>query len=139
MIRSAVVALLITLGACGNPAEAAPPPAPAKGDPLAAETKAWKAAQPVFEKYCAHCHTDGGAKATKKKLNRFNFTSYPPIGTRAKTIGITVREVLGLSGGKPKMPADKPGSVAGEELAQIKAWADAWEAADKAGAHGAAH
>src|SRR3954466_11452592 len=64
MIRSAVVALLITtLGACGNPAEAAPP---AKADPLAAETKAWKAAQPVFDKYCAHCHTESGAKASKK-------------------------------------------------------------------------
>jgi hypothetical protein len=136
MIRSAVVALLITtLGACGNPAEAAPP---AKADPLAAETKAWNAAQPVFDKYCAHCHTEGGAKASKKKLNRFNFTAYPPTGSHAKTIGTTIRGVLGLDGGKPKMPADKPGSVTGDDLAHLKAWADAWDAADQAGAHAAA-
>jgi hypothetical protein len=33
------------------------------------------------------------------------------------------------------MPFDKPGSVHGDDLAKIKAWADAWEAAEKAGAH----
>jgi hypothetical protein len=33
------------------------------------------------------------------------------------------------------MPYDKPGSVKGDDLAKIKAWTDAWEAAEKGGAH----
>jgi hypothetical protein len=47
-----------------------------------------------------------------------------------------VREVLGLTPDKAaKMPLGDPGIVKGDELAKIKAWTDAWEAADKAGAH----
>jgi mono/diheme cytochrome c family protein len=138
MTRSAVIAVCVALGlalgACGMRAEAAPPPV----DPLAAETSAWKAALPVFQKYCSHCHTEGGKVATRKKLNHFNFTSYPITGHHAPTIGVTIRNVLGLSGKKARMPADKPGSVTGNDLALIKAWTDAWEAADKAGAHAAA-
>jgi uncharacterized membrane protein len=140
MIRSVVVAICVALGvalgACG-PAEAAPPPA--KSDPLAAETSAWTAAQPVFQKYCSHCHTQGGKAASKKKLNHFNFTSYPVTGHHAHTIGVTIRDVLGLSGKKVRMPLDKPGSVTGDDLKLIKAWTDAWAAADKAGAHAATH
>jgi hypothetical protein len=143
MTRSAVLAVFaalgLALGACGTRADAAPPPAPAKADPLAAETSAWKAALPVFQKYCSHCHTEGGKVATKKKLNHFNFTSYPITGHHANTIGVTIRDVLGLSGKKVRMPFDKPGSVTGDNLALIKAWTDAWEAADKAGAHAATH
>jgi hypothetical protein len=47
--------------------------------------------------------------------------------------------VLGLSGKKAKMPADKPGSVTGDDLALIRAWTDAWDVADKAGTHAATH
>ena len=137
MIRSAMIALLVTLCACGTPAEAAPPAVATKADLLAAETAAWKAARPGFDTYCAHCHTAGGRAVTKKKLSHFDFTSYPPAGHHAQTIGITVRSVLGLSGSRARMPLDKPGSVAGDDLARIKAWTDAWEAADKAGAHAA--
>lgn len=138
MIRIAMLAAVLT--ACSAPAEAAPPPVPVpakKGDPLAAEASAWKSAQPVFEKYCAQCHTQGGKSATKKKLAHFNFTAYPLTGHHATTIGTTVRDVLGLSGKKAKMPPGKPGAVAGDELALVKAWTDAWDAADKAGAHAA--
>lgn len=34
------------------------------------------------------------------------------------------------------MPKDKPGAVEGDELALIAAWADAYDAAEDAGAHG---
>ncbi len=33
------------------------------------------------------------------------------------------------------MPDDRPGSVEGADLAAIEAWTDAWEAAEKSGAH----
>lgn len=118
------------------PDKPAEPPAP---DPkvalLATETSAWEAAKPVFDKACASCHTTAGKKASKKKLDHFNFDTYPPGGHHTATIGFTIRDVLGISGKKATMPYDKPGSVTGDDLAKIKAWTDAWEAADKAGAH----
>ena len=60
---------------------------------------------------------------------------YPLGGHHTATIGFTIRDVLGISGKKATMPYDKPGSVQGDDLAAIKAWTDAWEAADKGGAH----
>lgn len=120
------------------PAEPEKPEAP-KPDPkaalLAAETSAWETARPVFSKYCATCHTKEGKKASKKKLDHFELDTYPIGGHHTATIGFTIREVLGLSGKKATMPYDKPGSVKGDELAAIKAWTDAWEAAEKAEAH----
>jgi mono/diheme cytochrome c family protein len=116
-------------------AGAAPAAADPKPDLLAAETAAWQAAKPAFEKACATCHTSAGKKATKKKLAHFNFDAYPLGGHHTATIGFTIREVLGLSGKKPTMPFDKPGAVKGDDLASIKAWSDAWEAAEKAGVH----
>jgi mono/diheme cytochrome c family protein len=127
-----------------KPAEPAEPakPDPPKSDPkvqlLAAETSAWETAKPVFTKYCSTCHTKDGKKAAKKKLDHFDMDTYPPGGHHTGTIGFTIRDVLGISGKKAKMPYDKPGSVKGDDLAAIKAWTDAWEAAEKAGAHGAA-
>lgn len=115
-----------------------PPPADPKAELLAAETSAWETAKPVFEKACATCHSSAGRKASKKKLDHFNLDSYPPGGHHTSTIGFTIRDVLGISGKKPTMPYDKPGSVQGEELAKVKAWTDAWEAAEKGGAHAAA-
>lgn len=119
-----------------NPAT---PTTPTKPDPnaelIAAEKSAWDTAKPVFDKACATCHTSAGKKAAKKKLDHFNFDAYPPGGHHAGTIGFTIRDVLGISGKKPTMPDGKPGSVKGDDLAKIKAWTDAWEAAEKAGAH----
>jgi hypothetical protein len=108
------------------PEEKPAEPADPKADLLAAETKAWNAAKPVFDRACAGCHTTGGKKASKKKLDHFTFDSYPPGGHHAATIGFTIRDVLGISGKKPTMPYDKPGSVQGDDLAKIKAWTDAW-------------
>lgn len=122
-----------------KPVETEPPAEPPKPDPkpglLAAETSAWDTAKPVFTKYCATCHTKDGKKAAKKKLDHFDMDTYPLGGHHTATIGFTIRDVLGISGKKPTMPYDKPGSIKGDELASIKAWTDAWEAAEKAGAH----
>ena len=115
-----------------KPAEPAADP---KAELLAAETAAWNAAKPVFDRACAGCHTTSGKKASKTKLDHFNFDSYPTRGHHAATIGFTIRDVLGISGKKPTMPYGRPGSVQGDDLAKIKAWTDAWESAEKAGAH----
>ncbi len=106
-----------------------------KADLLAAETSAWETAKPVFTKSCATCHTKAGKKSAKKKLDHFNMDTYPPGGHHTATIGFTIRDVLGISGKKPTMPFDRPGSVQGDDLGKIKSWTDAWEAAEKAGAH----
>jgi hypothetical protein len=112
-----------------------PDPAKVNADLLASERSAWDTAKPVFDKSCSSCHTKAGKKAAKKKLDHFDMDTYPPGGHHTGTIGYAIRDVLGISGSKATMPFDKPGSVQGDDLAKIKAWTDAWEAADKAGAH----
>jgi mono/diheme cytochrome c family protein len=121
------------------PSEPAPPAPDPKRELLAAETAAWETAKPVFTKYCARCHTKAGKQAARKKLEHFAMDSYPLGGHHSATIGFTIRDVLGITGKKPTMPSDKPGAVKGDELAAIKAWTDAWEAAEQGGAHPAAH
>jgi len=125
-----------------TPKEPDKPTEPAKPDPakvkaalLASERSAWDTAKPVFDKACATCHTKIGKKSAKKKLDHFDMDTYPPGGHHTGTIGFTIRDVLGISGKKPTMPFDKPGSVQGDDLAKIKAWTDAWEAAYKGEAH----
>lgn len=105
---------------------------------LAAETRAWQAATPALQKHCASCHTKDGKSASRKRLDHFNFTSYPVGGHHAAKIGVTVRRVLGLERKKATMPFGKAGTVTGDDLAAIKAWTEAWEVADKGGAHAAA-
>jgi hypothetical protein len=118
----------------------APEPVPAAADPkadaLAAERAAYDKAKPVFEKWCAKCHTQGAKNATAKKLDHFDMTTYPFGGHHSAKMGPTIKQVLGLAGKKATMPFDKKGAVQGDELTTIAAWADAWEAAEKAGAHG---
>ena len=118
-----------------KPAEPIPDQAKVKTELLAAETSAWETAKPVFSKSCGGCHTKAGKKAAKKKLDHFNMDTYPLGGHHTGTIGFTIREVLGIGGKKTTMPYDKPGSVQGDDLARIKAWTDAWEQAENAGAH----
>jgi hypothetical protein len=121
-----------------KPVEAEKPAAPKsdpKADALAAETATYEKAKPTFEKYCSACHTKAGKKSAKKKLDHFDMDTYPFGGEHTAFIGNHIRDVLGLSDKKATMPYDKPGSVKGDDLAIIKAWADAWDAAEKAGAH----
>lgn len=123
------------------PPAASPPPPPlpdaaqVKADLVAAESAAYLAARPVFTTYCAACHQQGGKKATAKKLGHFDMTGYPFGGHHAAEIASAIREVLGVGGGKPTMPKDKPGAVRGDEFALIVAWAAAWDAAEAASAH----
>lgn len=134
-------------GSCQVEHAAAPPPAPTEPaapapepvDPkvqlLAAETAAYDAAKPVFETFCAGCHTTGGKKAKRGMLKHFDMTTYPFAGKDGNAKGIA--EVLGLDGAhKPSMPPGKAaGTVKGDDLALIKAWVDANEAAHAGGAH----
>lgn len=140
MKNSLVLVVALAVSACGGtPPKPTAPTEPAtttsNAELLATETSAWETAKPVFEKACASCHTSAGKEASKKKLDHFNMDAYPLGGHHAAMIGFTIREVLGISGKKATMPSDKPGSVQGDDLAKIKAWTDAWEAAEKAGAH----
>ena len=111
-----------------------PDPAKVKADLLAAETAAFANAKPVFDAHCAKCHTQGGKKASAKKLDHFDMTSYPFGGHHAGEMGATIRKVLAIDGGKATMPADKKGAVKGDELALIKAWSEAFDA-HAGGAH----
>jgi hypothetical protein len=128
-------------GAPAEPAEPAEPspPAPDPAQQLAAaELAAYEQAKPVLEKYCAGCHVKGGKNAKPKTLAHLDMTAYPFTGHHAEEISGEIREVLGATGKKATMPRSKPGSVKGEELALILAWADAFDAAHAASAPPAA-
>lgn len=112
-----------------------PDPAQIKADLLAAEHAAHEKAMPVFEKYCKSCHMKGGKSATAKKMGHFDMTEYPFGGHHVGEMSGTIRKVLGIDGSKPTMPKNKPGSVKGDELALIAAWADAFDASMAGGAH----
>lgn len=112
-----------------------PDPMKVKADLLASETAAWETAKPVFVTACASCHTKAGKKSAQKKLDHMDMDTYPIGGHHTGTIGYKIRDVLGLSGKRATMPYNKPGSVQGDALEKIKLWTDAWEAADKGGAH----
>jgi len=121
-----------------EPAQPEPPkpdPAKVKADLLAAELAAYEKAKPVFEGSCARCHSKGGKLSTEKKRGHFDMTTYPFGGHHAMELGKAIRKSLGITGGKPTMPFDKKGSVKGDDLALIAAWADAFDAAHAAGAH----
>jgi hypothetical protein len=118
-----------------EPKEEPPPPDPDQGkkDALAAEMATVEKAKPVVEGFCKGCHLKGEKNAKAKTLGSFDITTYPFTGKHSSTKDI--REVLGIGGGKPTMPKNKPGSVKGDDLAAISAWADAYDAAEAAGAH----
>lgn len=113
----------------------APDPEKVKVELLAAETAAFEKAKPVFDKFCAKCHTKGGKMATQKKLDHFDMTAYPFGGHHAMDVSGSIRKSLAIGGGKATMPFDKKGAVKGDELALIAAWADAFDASHKGGAH----
>jgi hypothetical protein len=128
-------ALVVFCAACsGSHTHSRPEPVK---DPelLAAEMAAFEKAKPVFDRWCAKCHSKQGKMAGAKKLDHFDMTSYPFGGHHAMEISREIRKSLGIGGGSPKMPADNKGAVQGEELELIKAWADAFDASHAAGAH----
>jgi len=120
------------------PSEPAPPvapdPAKVRADLLAVEMAAYERAKPVFEKWCASCHSKDGKKQSAKKRDHFDTTTYPFGGHHAMEISGEIREVLGLTGKKPTMPPNRKGAVQGDELEAIEAWADAFDASHRGGA-----
>jgi hypothetical protein len=107
-------------------------------EPAAAERVAYASAKPVLASYCAPCHTTEGSRSTRAARKHFNMDTYPFGGHHSAAIGREIREVLGASGPKATMPKDDPGSVQGDELRLIVAWADAFDKAHP-GAPGATH
>lgn len=98
-------------------------------DPLAAERAAYDRARPVFERHCAACHTSEGEMATRGSLRHFVMDDYPFGGHHAHDIAAEIRRVLGATGRRPTMPRGDAGSVQGDDLAAILAWADAFDRA----------
>jgi hypothetical protein len=94
------------------------------------ETRAYEQARPVFEKYCAACHTER-ARGTEhaEALLHFSMDRYPFGGHHAGEIGAEIREVLGAADSEPTMPPTTPGVVRGDELALVLAWANAFDRA----------
>ena len=113
----------------------APDPAQVKVDLAAAEQAAYEKAKPVFDKYCARCHSKDSKKASAKALDHFEMTSYPFGGHHAMEVAAEVRKALAIGGGKATMPRDQKGAVQGDELALVAAWADAFDASHEGGAH----
>lgn len=114
----------------GTPLPSAEPPAAPSP-----ERAAYERAKPILEKYCATCHTKGGAASSEEALEHFSMDGYPFGGHHANEIGAVVRMSLGASGRSPTMPRGKPGAVKGDELAAILAWADAFGAAHLPAVH----
>jgi len=119
-----------------EPVEPAPPdPAKIKADLLAAEMAAYEKAKPVFEQWCAKCHSKNGKKQSAGTREHFDMTTYPFGGHHAMDVHSEISVVLGLTGKKPTMPADNKGAVKGDELEAVKAWIAAFDASHKGGAH----
>ena len=118
-----------------SPQPATRDPSQVKQDLLAAEMSAYDAAKPVFDKFCASCHSKGGPGAKKSTLAHFETTKYPFVGHHMDELGTSVRKTLGVGGSKATMPRNKPGSVQGEDLALIMKWAEAFDASHAGGAH----
>lgn len=94
------------------------------------ERAAYEAAKSVFERHCFRCHTTAGKKAKRKSLDHLTMDDYPFAGHHAGEAATVVRRVLGVGGkAKATMPSDDPGVVAGDELAKVLAWADAFDRA----------
>jgi mono/diheme cytochrome c family protein len=115
----------------GEQAAADTVPSSSSVAPPAGEQEAYERARPVFERYCASCHTSGAGKPAA--VAHFAMDRYPFGGHHAGEITSTIREVLGASGQPASMPQDRPGAVQGDELRAILDWADAFDRARAAG------
>jgi hypothetical protein len=101
------------------------------GPVTAAETQAFEAARPAFERHCFRCHAEDGKKAKPKARAHVDMTTYPFGGHHAGASGAAVLATLGLGPAHKSatMPSDDPGAVTGEDLRLIRAWAEAFTAA----------
>ncbi len=103
-------------------------------DFLAVEVAAYQSARLVFEEECGGCHTpDSTRKKPKKAVAHFSMGSYPFAGHHQSELGRSIRMAIGGTGKPATMPKDAPGSLAGEDLKVLLAWADAFDMAAEAG------
>ena len=99
------------------------------GEVPAGEQSAWELARPVFEEYCTKCHTTAGSSANATALKHLSLDAYPPGGMHGAEAGSAIQTVLGMAGEPATMPADRPGSVQGDALERVRAWAKAFQQA----------
>jgi|GEM_PF-3283415 len=100
--------------------------------PTPDELAAYAAAKPAFERHCFRCHTTSGqkAKAKPKALEHLAMDRYPFGGHHADEAAAAIRKALGVGvAAKATMPSDDPGTVAGDDLAKIVQWAEAFDRA----------
>jgi hypothetical protein len=97
--------------------------------PTPEELAAFATAKPAFERHCFRCHTTTGKKSKPKAMSHMSMDGYPFGGHHASEAGAIVRKVLGDRDRKASMPSDDPGSVRGDDLERILAWADAFDKA----------
>ena len=101
--------------------------------PTPEERAAFDAAKPAFERNCFRCHTTAGKKSKRKAMQHLAMDAFPFGVHNALEVGKVIRAALGIGGdGKATMPSDEPGTVAGEDLRLILAWADAFDRAHPA-------
>lgn len=163
MLQGRLVGLLAIASACGAPSS--PPPvagAPPSAAPSAsvalpeAELAAYRAAAPVFERYCLACHRPGTNSMSVITSNTLDLGTYPFTGSSSNEAGFLIAAALGapladldardeaplslarqhIGAGRPpkaRMPKDQPGAVQGDDLERILAWARAWRATRRAG------
>ena len=131
VLAAAVLATAATLAAAAVHAHGGKHPAALSGAVTPEERAAFEAAKPVFERHCFRCHTKHGRKAKAKSLAHMTMDRYPFGGHHAAEAGAVIRRVLGAGPDKkePTMPSDDAGAVAGDDLAKILAWADAFDRA----------
>lgn len=97
---------------------------------LSPELAAYERARPVFQRFCGNCHINGAPMWRQSITSHFDMGHYPFTGHHSNTITITIRRVLGANGRPPTMPPRAgAGSVRGEDLQLILAWADAYDRA----------
>jgi len=103
-------------------------------DLMRVEMAAYQRARPVFEEQCGGCHVpDPTRKKIKKAVAHFSMASYPFHGHHQGELGQAIRVVIGGAGTPATMPKDDPGSMKGDDLKVLLAWADAFDAAREAG------
>jgi len=106
--------------------------AAARGAVSAEERAAYDAAKPAFERHCVRCHSRTSKRPKPKAIKHIDMSSYPFRGHHPHDAGVVIRRsLLGdkAKGKEPTMPSDDPGSVGGDDLKKMLAWAGAFEKA----------
>jgi mono/diheme cytochrome c family protein len=108
-------------------------PAPVAGpggyEASASELAAYERAKPVFERHCTACHRDGTRLTSGEAMRKVDMNGYPFGGAPRAAMTRTV--MASLTGGGPTMPPFRRQPLTAEEVALIRAWAAATDAANR--------